>query len=80
MNNKELEQRVYNAYNKAVLRLLVRIKTPKVPILLDGNKKKIKAKDFKQSWEHLILFESDLTSADPLKSKYRSENYQEWLG
>ncbi len=80
MNDKELEKRVYNSYNKAVLRLLVRIKTPKVPILLDSNNKKIKAKDIKQTWEHLVLFESDLTASDPLKSNYRSENYQEWLG
>jgi len=80
MNNKEMEKRVYSGYNRAVLRLLVRVKTPKVPVLIDHNKKKIKAKDKKQTWEHLLLFESELTSADPLKSKYRSENYQEWLG
>ena len=80
MNNKDLEKRVYDTYRRAVLRLLVRVKTPKIGMLIDENNKKIKAKDSQQTWEHLILFESDLTATDPQKSKYKSENYQEWLG
>lgn len=59
---------------------MVKIKTPKVVRVYntDGTTVKVPMKD--QSWEHLALFESELKPADFLNSKYKSENYQEWLG
>jgi hypothetical protein len=82
MSNKELEKQVYDSYSKAVIRLLVKIRTPKIGILIDelNGSKKIRVKDAKQTWDHLVLFESDLTPAVPLKTRYKVENYQEWLG
>ena len=77
---KEEEAAVYDTYKRAVLRVLVRIKTPKVLRLLTETNEKIKISSKLQTWEHLLLFESDLTAATPLKSEYKLEQYQEWLG
>jgi hypothetical protein len=74
------ESQAYDSYKLAVLRMLVQIKTPLMLRLVDsaGNKLKISTKN--QTWDHLVLFESDLTAATPSKSEARPEHYQEWLG
>lgn len=78
--NKPEAKAAYEAYNKAVLRVLVRVKSAKVLRLVNDEGLKLKVGSKKQTWDHLLLFESDLTAAEPLKSNYRTEQYQEWLG
>lgn len=78
--NKNEENTALNAYNQAVLRVLVRVRTPKILRLLNEKNQKIKVGTKIQTWDHLLLFESNLFSATPLKSQYKLEQYQEWLG
>ena len=77
---KEEEAAAYEEYKRAVLRVLVRVKSPKVLRLMTETNEKVRISTKLQTWEHLLLFESDLTAATPLKSEYKLEQYQEWLG
>lgn len=78
--DKQAAKAAYEAYSQAVLRVLVRVKSPKVLRLVNDEGLKLKVGAKKQTWDHLLLFESDLIAAEPLKSSYRTEQYQEWLG
>ena len=78
--NKILEMEATQSIKRAVIRLLVRIKTPLIGQFVDKSGKRVGARDDLQNWEHLLIFESDLTASEPLKSKYKSEDYKEWLG
>ena len=70
---------IYDEYKTAVLRLLVKIKSPKVIKVYDPNDDPIEVPVKEQTWEHLVLIESELKAPEFLKSKYKLENYQEWL-
>ena len=35
--------------------------------------------DEMKTWEHLVIFESEMTPPPKWKSKYKSENFSEWL-
>lgn len=78
--NRTKEAEVYDSYKKAVLRMLVRIKSPLMLRLVDASGNKLKISTKNQSWDHLMLLESDLTAAAPSKSETKPEHYQEWLG
>lgn len=72
-------ENIYDDYKTAVLRVLVKIKSPKILKVYDINDEPIEVPVKEQTWEHLVLFESELKAPEFLKSKYKLENYQEWL-
>lgn len=72
-------QSVIDRHNRAVLRVLLKIKSPKVirPRTSDGGRVFVPAR--RQTWTHTGVFETELKIAAPLKTRYKLETYQEWL-
>lgn len=72
-------QALIDRYNRAVLRVLLKVKTPKLLKVRDGEGRELFVGSKRQTWTHSAIFETDLLPSDPLKSRYKLENYQEWL-
>lgn len=76
---EKVSETFYDDYKKAVLRILLRIKSPLLLKVYDAEGKEVFVPTKKQTWSHVALFESDLIPAPFLKSKTKLENLQEWL-
>lgn len=61
------------------MRVLAEIKTDiRLKIIRpDGEEIPVKLSDY--TWKHLVVFETQMKPASPLKSTYKLENYMEWL-
>lgn len=70
---------IYNAYRKALMRLLLKVKTPIRLKVFKPDGEEIPIDDNYYTWEHLALFETQMYPPETFKSFYKSENYMEWL-
>ena len=80
MGDKKKENEAFEEYKKAVLRVLVQFKSPRILRLVNDENQKLKVSSKSQTWDHVMLFESELIPAIPHKSEFRLEQYHEWLG
>lgn len=78
--NPEQNKRMYDDQNTAMCRFLVKVQTPYILKVFDPEGEEIKLEESLNTWEHLCLFESKMNPAEHLKSKYKLQNYMEWLG
>ncbi len=71
---------IYDDSKRAILRVLVKIKSPTIIKALDPNGEEIRIPLKNKTWDHLVLYESELIAPPLFTSRNKLENYQEWLG
>ena len=71
---------IHESSRIAILRVLVKIKSSKIIKAFDPNGEEIVIPLKKKSWDHLVLFESELKCPKVFSNRNKLENYQEWLG
>lgn len=73
---------IYSDYVRMIARVLVLIKSPIILNLYNENGTKYHHdldNNNHQTWTHLAMFECELKEPETFKSKYKMENYMEWI-
>lgn len=73
-------ENVHESSRVAILRVLTKIQSPKILKAYDPNGEEIIIPLKKKTWDHLVLFESELKCPEVFVNRNKLENYQEWLG
>lgn len=63
-----------------VCRILAYIRTPLRMRVISPDGNEIKIDDNMYTWEHLVVFETQMIEPPKFKSFYKLENYMEWMG